>query len=161
MNSPAKSTRFVGIPVRILAGVALVSMPLGCATTRSAQMPAADFVKPMEVTAYCPCKKCCGWHRNWRGKAVTTAGYPKKVGVTASGVKARAGTIAADTSKYPFGTQMYVPGYGYGTVQDRGGAIKGDHIDVFFKSHKEALNWGRVQREVYVWLVGTETAMRR
>ena len=91
---------------------------------------------------------------------MTRAGYPKKVGVTASGAKAKPGTIAADTSRYPFGTLMYVPGYGYGTVEDRGGAIQGDHIDVFFKSHREALQWGRVQREVYVWLPGTVTARR-
>ncbi len=114
----------------------------------------------MEVTAYCPCKKCCGWHRNWRGKAVTNAGYPKKVGVTASGTKAKPGTIAADTSRYPFGTQMYVPGYGYGTVQDRGGAITGDHIDVYYKRHREALQWGRVKRDVYVWMPGSKTALK-
>lgn len=116
------------------------------------------MMKSMEVTAYCPCKKCCGWHRNWRGKAVTKGGYPKKVGITASGVKAKPGTIAADTARYPFGTQMYVPGYGYGTVQDRGGAIKGDRIDLFFKSHKDALQWGRAKKDVYVWLPGTKTA---
>ncbi len=36
------------------------------------------------------------------------------------------GTIAADTDHYPFGTRMYIPGYGWGKVEDRGGAIKGD-----------------------------------
>ncbi len=54
------------------------------------------------------------------------------------------GTIAADTQYYPFGTRMYVPGYGWGRVEDRGGAIKGpSRIDLFFSSHKEALQWGR------------------
>lgn len=54
------------------------------------------------------------------------------------------GTIAADTKYYPFGTRMYVPGYGWGTVEDRGGAIKGpDRIDIFYNSHTEALQWGR------------------
>lgn len=89
---------------------------------------------------------------------MTKGGYPKKVGVTASGQKAKPGTIAADTARYPFGTQMYVPGYGYGIVQDRGGAIKGDRIDLFFKCHKDALQWGRVKKDVYVWLPGTKTA---
>ena len=42
----------------------------------------------------------------------------------ASGKMAKVGTIAADTSVYPFGTIMYIPGYGYGEVQDVGGAIK-------------------------------------
>jgi len=54
------------------------------------------------------------------------------------------GTIAADTKYYPFGTRMYIPGYGWGTVEDRGGAIKGpDRIDLYFDSHADALGWGR------------------
>lgn len=38
--------------------------------------------------------------------------------------KAKDGTIAADTHHYPFGTRFFVPGWGWGSVQDRGGAIK-------------------------------------
>ena len=54
------------------------------------------------------------------------------------------GTIAADTRHYPFGTRMYVPGYGWGRVEDRGGTIKGPtRIDLFFDSHQDALYWGR------------------
>ncbi len=54
------------------------------------------------------------------------------------------GTIAADTKYYPFGTRMYVPGYGWGIVEDRGSAIKGpDRIDLYFDSHSDALKWGR------------------
>ncbi len=56
----------------------------------------------------------------------------------------RDGTIAADTNYYPFGTRMFVPGYGWGMVVDRGSAIKGpDRLDLFFSSHGEALDWGR------------------
>ena len=59
------------------------------------------------------------------------------------------GTIAADTKYYPFGTRMHVPRYGWGRVEDRGGAIKGpDRIDLFFKCHGDALEWGR--KKVYV-----------
>ncbi|MDD2466522.1 MAG: 3D domain-containing protein [Desulfobulbus sp.] len=54
------------------------------------------------------------------------------------------GTIAADTKYYPFGTRMYVEGYGWGRVEDRGGAIKGPtRIDLFFDSHEDARRWGR------------------
>lgn len=61
------------------------------------------------------------------------------------------GTIAADTSYYPFGTRMYVPGYGWGTVEDRGSAIKGpSRIDLFFSSHGKALQWGRRRLHVTV-----------
>ncbi len=61
------------------------------------------------------------------------------------------GTIAADTKYYPFGTRMYVPGYGWGVVADRGGAIKGPkRIDLFFDSHQQALEWGRRTVEVQI-----------
>jgi len=36
------------------------------------------------------------------------------------------------------------------TAEDRGGAIKGNKIDVFFDTHKEALNFGRQTAEVYI-----------
>lgn len=70
-------------------------------------------------------------------------GEPKKIGITADGSRAKRGTIAADITKYPYGTRMYVPGYGWGEVHDVGTAIKGHHIDIFFESHEEALKWGR------------------
>jgi 3D (Asp-Asp-Asp) domain-containing protein len=88
----------------------------------------------MEVTAYCPCRKCCG---------------PKAQGITASGKSvnyAGGRFVAADTSLLPFGTKVKVPGYNSDEpveVIDRGGAIKGNKIDVFFASHDEAVKWGR------------------
>ena len=63
----------------------------------------------------------------------------------------RDGTIAADTSYYSFGTRMFIPGYGWGVVVDRGGAIKGPtRIDLYFESHQQALNWGRRNVEVKI-----------
>ena len=85
----------------------------------------------MRVTSYCPCRKCCGRYSN---------------GVTASGHKIRPGDsfISAD-KKYPFGTEMIIAGYNSGQpvkVLDRGGVIRDNRLDVFFDSHKEALEWG-------------------
>lgn len=61
------------------------------------------------------------------------------------------GTIAADTRYYPFGTRMYVPGYGWGRVEDVGGAIKGPaHIDLFMLTHSRANDWGRQNVEVRI-----------
>ena len=40
---------------------------------------------------------------------------------------------------------MVITGYGNGQpvkVLDRGGAIKGNKLDLFFGTHKEALKWG-------------------
>jgi 3D (Asp-Asp-Asp) domain-containing protein len=114
----------------------------------------------IETTAYCACGKCCEWKLNWRGQPVHTSGKsrgkPKAVGITASGKKAKPGTLAADTRYYPFGTVIYIPGYGYGIVEDRGGDIKGRHrLDLYYNTHKEALQWGRKKLQVVVFPPGT------
>ena len=60
------------------------------------------------------------------------------------------GTLAADTNCYPFGTRFKIPGYGYGTVEDHGSAIKGKkRLDLYFESHSKALEWGRQTLEIY------------
>lgn len=60
------------------------------------------------------------------------------------------GTLAADTRYHPFGTRFYIPGYGYGVVEDRGSAIKGPkRLDLFFDSHDAALIWGRKKLKVF------------
>jgi len=114
------------------------------------------FERTLRVTGYCKCGECCGWHRTWYGRPVYSSGPNKGrrkiVGQTASGTKARPGTIAADTSLYPFGTVMYVPGYGYGRVEDRGGGIKGHHIDLFFRTHSRARRWGSRKLRVKIWM---------
>jgi 3D (Asp-Asp-Asp) domain-containing protein len=109
----------------------------------------------METTGYCSCGKCCGWKRNWKFQPVFASGpnkgKPKTVGITATGTEADWGTIAADTRYYPFGTIMQIPGYGWGRVEDIGGGIKGKHIDLYFPSHRKALEWGREWKTVKVW----------
>ena len=101
----------------------------------------------LEATGYCKCGECCGWRRNLLLQPVYAygpmEGERKKIGETATGKKAGKGTIAADTNVFPFGTEMKIPGYGTGVVEDRGGAIQGGKIDLFFKTHKQALEWGR------------------
>lgn len=88
-----------------------------------------------EVTAYCGCCKCC-------------SKYDK---MTASGVKAVEGiTIAADTNKLPFGTNVEIDGHVY-TVQDKGGVIKGNRIDIYFDSHERALKYGRQIKDVIIY----------
>ena len=78
-----------------------------------------------KITAYCPCSKCCG----------------KATGRTASGTKATAGRTVAASSKFAFGTKLNIGGHIY-TVEDRGGAVNGNKIDIFVNSHSEALQWG-------------------
>ena len=67
-------------------------------------------------------------------------------GVTATGVNLKnnpnAKVIAVDPSVIPLGSQVYVEGYGYAVAADKGGAIKGHKIDVFFPSTSDAYRWG-------------------
>jgi 3D (Asp-Asp-Asp) domain-containing protein len=94
------------------------------------------------ATAYCPCEICCGkWALN----------RPDGIVYTASGAIAEEGvTIAADWSVYSPGTILYIEGIGERTVQDRGGAISGQKIDVFFNSHEDALRFGRQEVRIKV-----------
>lgn len=142
--------------LRFIPLVFLCLMLAGCATGIKPPRDASSSKLVLEATGYCKCKKCCGWKRNWLLRPVVASGpsegKKKKIGQTASGTKAEPGTIAADTNRFPFGTVMYIPGYGYGRVEDRGGAIKGNKIDLFFKTHKQALQWGRRQVETEVWV---------
>ena len=78
-----------------------------------------------KVTGYCACAKCCG----------------KTNGITASGTKATAGRTIAASGQFTFGTKLLINGTTY-IVEDRGGAIKGNKIDVYFNTHAEALQWG-------------------
>ncbi|HOJ34204.1 MAG TPA: 3D domain-containing protein [Candidatus Hydrogenedentes bacterium] len=149
-------TMYIGKTLRLVAAVILASsMLFGCATIRPPK-GARYMEKTMETTGYCPCKKCTGWRRTWYGKPVyaygPNEGKYKPVGVTASGTKARKGTIAADTTVFPFGTIMFIPGYGYGRVEDRGSAITNDHIDLFFRRHSDAVKWGKQVKPVRIWL---------
>ena len=56
-------------------------------------------------------------------------------------------TVAADKS-IPFGTILVIDGAEY-EVMDRGGNINGNRLDVAVETHKEAINRGRVIREVF------------
>jgi len=118
---------------------------------------AGPVVRMMEVTAYCPCGDCCGWRRTCFGTPVYASGprrgERKEIGLTSTGKTAQRGTIAADPTRYPYGTIMQIEGYGRGVVEDCGGAIKGDHIDIFFETHREALEWGRKRIPVKVWFM--------
>jgi 3D (Asp-Asp-Asp) domain-containing protein len=87
------------------------------------------------VTAYCPCEKCCG---RWALYHRTASGLP----VTYNGGL----LVAADTRILPFRTEVRIPGYADGQpvpVVDRGSAIHGRMIDVFFPTHWRAEQWGR------------------
>lgn len=70
-------------------------------------------------------------------------------GVTASGTETRHGVVAAPP-EVPFGTELYIPGYGPAVVEDRGCAIQGRRLDVWMPTRDEANAWGR--QTLLVWI---------
>ena len=91
-----------------------------------------------------------------------TAGYEStgknpehpEYGITYSGVKVKRdlySTIAADLSVFPIGTILFIPGYGFGVVADKGGAIKGNELDLYYDTVEEVFqSWGKKTLDIYI-----------
>lgn len=86
------------------------------------------------TTAYCPCYSCSeGWGRK-----------------TSTGATARARhTIAVDPRVIPYGSKVMIDGVIY-TAEDRGGGVKGNHIDIFFDTHSQTRTHGSQKKEVFL-----------
>lgn len=67
----------------------------------------------------------------------------KNDGVTASGIKVQEKRTLACPPMYPFGTKIEITGYGTFTCEDRGGAIQGNHFDIYTETKQEAFAFGR------------------
>lgn len=109
--------------------------------TQPAPEPQREWIAlgTYKLTAYCPCKQCCG-------KDPGSPGY----GITATGAPAVAGTtIAVDPSVIPYGSKVKINDHIY-IAQDCGGAINGNRIDVYFDDHQEALQFGVQTAEVFL-----------
>lgn len=87
-------------------------------------------------------------------------GHPE-FGITFSGVKVTRdlySTVAADLNVFPIGTILFIPEYGYGVVADKGGAIKGNRVDLYYETVEDVYeNWGKKRVEVYIVEKGNGT----
>jgi len=95
------------------------------------------YVGNFKVTHYCACAICCG----------------KSNGITASGLHVADGMIAADWKVLPKGTKVYIKKGDQlleKVVEDTGGAIKGNKIDVYVPTHQGALAAGVYYADLYV-----------
>ncbi len=96
-----------------------------------------------KVTAYCPCRVCCGVHANGR---------------TAIGRDAGGRGAAVDPQAVPYGSILRVPQAGYVETDDTGGAMRRSwrregilHIDLRMRTHAEARRWGVRWLEVAIY----------
>lgn len=79
-------------------------------------------------------------------------------GITASGARATAWCTVAAGKGYPMGTIIYIPYFankpngGWFVVQDRGGAISNNKLDIYFNTYNECINFGRRNLECYIYI---------
>lgn len=86
------------------------------------------------ITFYCDCPECCG---QWSGMNSTASGQPPIPWYT----------VAAGYS-YPFGTILYIDGFGYFEVMDRG--VSDGWADIFVNNHGEIPSYGMTTTSVYI-----------
>lgn len=92
------------------------------------------YIGDFSATAYCPCAQCSD---EWGTQ-------------TATGATAQQGvTVAVDPSIVPYGTVIYIEGVGIRIAQDCGGAIQGQELDIYYKRHGDALDFGRQALKVW------------
>lgn len=93
--------------------------------------PETTFVEvEVKATAYCPCSRCCGRFADGMTSMGRDAGFPG---------------VAVDPKRIPYGTIIEIPGIGKLEADDTGSAMRnaeGLHIDIRFRTHEEALQWG-------------------
>lgn len=80
----------------------------------------------------------------------TTAYYMGESAYGAAGGHCVYGTCAVDPSVIPYGTKLYITGYGYAVANDCGSAVKGNVVDLYMHNNSECSSWGRRYVKVYV-----------
>lgn len=130
-------------PVNEIKAIGTRVVRTGPSVTTAAELgsggPSADQIREvrnMQATAY------------WGDTMTSTGVYPR----VASG--SSYGTVAADPNVLPYGTMLYIPGYGYGRVEDTGGFVNwpggSNVIDLFMSNADIGSAWGRRNVTVYV-----------
>lgn len=64
-------------------------------------------------------------------------------GITSSGLLVKKEQTLACPPEYPFGAKISIEGVGTLRCEDRGGAIKGNHFDIYMETKHEAFAFGR------------------
>lgn len=100
------------------------------------------YIGKYSVTWYCGCPQCCGsWAYNRpkdeNGNDIVTG---------AAGVPLVTGYSVAST--LPFGTKLYIEGYGYVEVMDRG--VGYGKLDLYFANHEQGSGFSNMYADVYI-----------
>ncbi len=83
-----------------------------------------------------------------------TSGIGNVGTMTATGTRVRVGTVAVDKRVIPLGTRMYIVSndgrfsYGVAVAEDTG--VRGNHVDLYYNTYQECVNFGRRSCTVYI-----------
>ena len=91
-----------------------------------------EYLGQWTVSFYCDCSICAG---QWSGSPTASGAWPSAWWTAATG-------------DLPFGTVVYVDGYGYFEIQDRGTDY--GWIDIFLGDHQLCLDYGLDYRDVWI-----------
>lgn len=91
-----------------------------------------NYLGEYTASGYCNCSLCSGGHNRTSSGTIPKSRH----------------TIAADTSVFPIGTKIMIDDVVY-TVEDTGGSVTDNRLDIFFDSHQEALDHGLKKVKVY------------
>jgi resuscitation-promoting factor RpfB len=81
------------------------------------------------------------------GKPRSSPGY----GITSTGATVTRGIVAVDPSVIPYGTKMFIPGYGFAVAADCGGGVKGNMIDLGYPDDYD-VDW--ISHSVDIYILG-------
>lgn len=72
-------------------------------------------------------------------------------GITSTGSSTNVGTtIAVDPKVIPYGTKVYIEGYGWRVAEDCGGGVNQNHVDILVDTHAQALSMGTTHGGVWI-----------
>ncbi len=83
---------------------------------------------------------------------VCTAYHERPGARTSTGKIARRGLVAVNPKQIPYGTKLFIPGYGVCVAEDTGGAMRQGRamIDLYMDSEQECRNFGRRTKQIYI-----------
>ena len=97
-----------------------------------------------------PHKKLGKFNLSWYSPKELGKEFPHQLRTSHNLIPKEGKTIAVDPNVIPYGSIVYIQGYGYFIAEDCGGHIKGNRIDIFTASHKTAIQQGRKVANVYL-----------
>lgn len=94
----------------------------------------------LEVAAYAPLDNKSGMCADDTPLKTSTGKFPQR------------GTVAINPEIFEYGTEFYIPGYGFGVAEDTGAYVRKhtDKIEVFMDTHEECMAWGRRTLPVFI-----------